>query len=472
MALGGAAALIVPVLGRGMPRDLVDRLRHYCAKLAASGDLSGAIILAKDGRPLLRAAFGHRNRDLKLPNLVDTKFNIASIGKLFASLAIMRFAEAGRIALDSKLSACWPDYPNKAVANSITIAQLLTHTAGLGNRTNISPDRTLPPTATQTDVLKTFVNEPPDAPQGGAMSYSNDGYVVLGALIEHLSGKPYAEHCRETIFAPLGLKGTDLIPPGRLPPDAAHAYVRDLEHQGVWRDATETDGVPAGAAGGALSTVDDLVRFGEAMRQSQLLSPAFTRAWLQGRVDFRGGRYGYGTMEEVIGGHRIVGHSGGHYGIAGELMIFEDLGLTCAALTNGEVDAFWDLSNWIKSEIAGKNDRIRDYDFTRAIIDTFARSPAEGRALYAARGDRKARESVIDVFGLKFIHQGLSEQGLALLRFNVETFPDSSSALWSMAEALRIIGRRAEAVAAYRAYLAKEPGDADAERRIAELSGH
>jgi hypothetical protein len=260
-----------------------------------------------------------------------------------------------------------------------------------------------------------------------------------------------------------------VTPPGRAR-EFARAYARDLERPGVIRDATDT-GVPPCAAGGGYSTVDDLRAFADAIEHNRLLGKDLTRAWLQGRVAFRNGRYGYGTMEETVGRYRILGHTGGHYGLAAELMMIEGRGLTFVVLANCEVDAYYDVSNWVKREAAGEHDGIRDYDFTRALIDVIARDPAEGRAFYARRDPaRRAREFFIDTYGSKFVHQGRTDAGLALLRFNVEIFPGSSDALWSLAEALRIAGRRSEALTAYRAYLAKVPGDADAERRIAELT--
>lgn len=466
-AFAGAACLAIARPSMAIDNRTIERIHARCESLARASDLSGAVLIVKDGRPVFRAAYGLRDREKRLPNELATRFNIASIGKLFTSLAIMRFVEAGRISLDQKLVEVWPDYPNRVVAQAVTIAQLLNHTAGLGNRSHLSRANTRP-SATQNELLATFVNDPPDAAPG-AIAYSNDGYVVLGALIERLSSRPYVGHIRETIFSPLGMTQTDFTPLNAENTGDARAYTRDIEHAGVWRDATITDGVEPTAAGGARSTVENLTRFGEAMRTNRLLSAALMREWTTGRIDFNVGRYGYGMSEEVIDGHRIIGHSGGHIGIAGELMVFADQGITCALLTNGDVDGYWDAANAIKRDLAGTSDRLRNYDFTRTLIDTLARDPRAGRALYAARGYRKPRESVIDVYGFKFIHQGRAEQGMTLLRFNVETF-DTSTSLWSLAEGLRITGHRTEALAAYRAYLAREPGDADTEKRIAELS--
>ncbi|GAM98599.1 beta-lactamase [alpha proteobacterium U9-1i] len=466
---GGAALLAAPSMAQAeSDRALARRLRAHCEAMARAGDLSGAVLLAKEGRPLYRAAFGQRNRGDALPNRPDTKFNIASIGKMFTSLAIARFVQHGQLRFEDSLLAVWPDYANRAIAERVTIAQLLTHTAGLGNHAQALPLTEANARRTQTETLAEFVNQPAAAPPG-SFSYSNDGYFVLGALIEKLSGESYFEHCHRTIFAPLGMTTTGAIAPSDIVGNVARAYVRDLERPGAWQDATIAHGLAGSAAGGAYSTVDDLLIFANALSANHLLNAELTAAWTQGRFDYPRGRYGYGTSEEIINGHCIIGHSGGHYGVAGELMLF-DSGYTFIVLMNGEVDPFWDINNWIKRELVGENDTVRNYNFTRALIDELARDPAAGRAFYAARDPAlRARQSVIDVYGFKLIHQGRTDAGFALLRFNVETFGDSS-ALWSMAEALFFANRRSEAMDAYRAYLAAEPGDADAQRRLAQLA--
>ncbi len=315
------------------------------------------------------------------------------------------------------------------------------------------------------------MNDPLEGPPG-VFAYSNDGYVVLGALVEKLTGRDYYDHVRETIFRPLGMKDTDFYRVDEVVPNLAIGYTRDLERPGAWRNNLLVTGVRGGPAGGGYSTVDDLLAFADALRANRLMSAAMTREWTRGRFDYAHGRYGYGCSEEVVGGHRIVGHSGGHFGIACELMIFQDLGWTMIVLTNGEVDGFWDVSAYGKQLLAGENDRIADYLFTRGLAETVARAGVgAGQAAYAARpAGRRARESVIDTLGLKALHKGRPDAALALLRFNLLTFPDSSGAVWSYAEANRVAGRPDAALAAYRDYLKREPGDADAARRIAALT--
>jgi len=462
-------ASAAPALAQGTT-DVAKTLAEHCARLAREEDFSGTVLLARGGRPILRAAYGLANRGDGVRNRPDTKFNIASMSKMFTALAILRFVEAGRLRLGDRLIDHVPDYPNRVVAERVTIEQLLTHTSGLGNywaALGARPDGSVDSVA---DLVALFAADPFEGPPG-VFAYSNCGYVLLGLVIERLAGRDYFDHVRETIFRPLGMSATgnwrlDEVIPGR-----AEGYTRDLERPGVWRSNIFADIARGSPAGGAYATADDLLVFANALQAGRLLGPEMTRAWTQGRFPYAHGRYGYGMSEAVVAGHRIVGHSGGHIGIAGELMIFEDLGYTLVILTNGEVDGFWDVSNFAKRLLAGENEAVADYAFTRGLVDTIFRDgAAAGDAAYRARpAGRVAKEGVIDVLAMKALHRGRPDAAMALLRFNVRTFPESADALWQLGEGARIAGRRDEALQAYRAYLARNPGDADATKRIADL---
>ena len=439
--------------------------------MARSGDLSGSVLLAKRGVPVLRAAYGLRNRADRLPNLPDTKFNIASIGKLFTSLAVLRLVASGRLGLQDKLVAHWPDYPNHGIAEQVTIHQLLTHTSGIGNYWEALARTRANTVSTLADTLALFVNAPLESPPGQGFSYSNGGYVVLGMLVEKLTGQTFFDHCETTIFGPLGMRNTGFEPSDEPVENLALGYTRNLERPGHWRSNLFENVYRGGPAGGGYSTVDDLLRFANAMSRDQLLSPEMTALWTQGRFDYAMGRYGYGCSEVTINGHRIIGHSGGHAGIAGEVMSFEGLDYAAVILTNGEVEAVWELGREIKRLLAGDDDASRSYWFTRELIERTSKGGTDsGRAFYAARqSPLQARESIIDIYAFKALHSGDDRAAMALLRFNAETFSDSPSALWSLAEGARLTGDVSNAVRAYRAFLAASPGDADAIRMIEQL---
>lgn len=472
--LATGAALAVsgdPAEAASSERRLVGMLGQRCRMLAQTSGFSGAVVLIHDQRELYAESFGHRNRSEGLANRIDTRFNIASIGKLFTSLSIMRLVEAGRLRLDAPLIEAWPSYLDKVVAQRITVGQILTHTAGLGNAVMFKSRGYALSAQSQSDLVRLFAKDGL-ASEPGAVAYSNDGYVLLGALIERLSGKNFKVQCRETIFAPLGMDDTGFGGPDDIVPNFALPYVRDLARPGVWRSAIASDGLASGAFGGGYATVRDLAAFGSAMRDGRLLSSDLHRSWVAERVPLRSGRYGYGVQVETINGKRFFGHTGGHSGVAGELLISESTGHVFAVLSNGEVEPYWDLAAFIRTALAGESDSSRNHAFTTRLCEVIARDGVEaGIAMADANPDRKPREGLIETFGFRAWHAGDPGAAERLLLFNRTRFTESLSALWGLAELYRYAGRNDEAVAVYKAFLERQPGDEETIAYIAQLSG-
>jgi hypothetical protein len=113
--------------------EIAKETESYLAQAFGEDAFSGAVLIARDGKPIFEKAYGLANQSANLPNKVDTKFNLGSINKSFTSVAIAQLAEQGRLSFNDPISKYLPDYPNKAVAAKVTIHQLLTHTSGMGN---------------------------------------------------------------------------------------------------------------------------------------------------------------------------------------------------------------------------------------------------------------------------------------------------------------------------------------------------
>src|SRR3954469_5851713 len=198
--------------------------------MSRSGDFSGVVVLAKSGKPVFQRAYGMADRETSRPNDLETAFNLGSINKVFTQTAIMQLVAAGKLSLDSTLAKCWPDYPNREVAGKVSIRQLLRHTSGIGG--NIFG---IPATGKRNDVrrlrdyLPLFVNEPLKFEPGTSNAYSNAGYVVLGLLVERLSGQNYYDYVREHIFVPAGMTRTGSFAVDSLPPNTAIGYTRGRE---------------------------------------------------------------------------------------------------------------------------------------------------------------------------------------------------------------------------------------------------
>jgi D-alanyl-D-alanine carboxypeptidase len=241
---------------------------------------SGVVLIAKDGKPFFHKAYGKANRDFGAPNRPDTKFNLGSINKVFTQVAIAQLAEQDKLSLSDTIRKRLPDYPSP-VADKITIQQLVTMTSGLGDffgeRFDATPKSRFRSLA---DFLPMFVNEPLLFEPGTSRSYSNAGYIVLGLIIEKVSGQSYYDYVRQHIFLPAGMKDTDAYMQDAIVPNRAVGYTRESEdgkpQAGPRRINLYTLPARSSSAGGGYSTAPDLLAFDAAMRADKLLSPAWT----------------------------------------------------------------------------------------------------------------------------------------------------------------------------------------------------
>ena len=254
--------------------ELVRRLSFSLDSLSRAGRFSGVAVLAKADRPVFQHAYGIADRATKRPNNLETAFNLGSINKVFTQIAIMQLAAAAKINLDSTLGKYWPDYPNQEVARKVSIRQLLRHTSGIGG--NIFD----PPASGKRndirslkDYLPLFVNAPLQFEPGTRNAYSNAGYVVLGLLVERLSGEDYYSYVRKHIFEPAGMTRTGSFAVDSLPPNTAIGYTKGDQDAPV--DAPVHPNVSelpgrGSSAGGGYSTAQDLMKFLKALRERRI----------------------------------------------------------------------------------------------------------------------------------------------------------------------------------------------------------
>jgi CubicO group peptidase (beta-lactamase class C family) len=256
--------------------DLPTRLTKTLDSLAAAGEFSGVFLLAKDGAPLFERAYGFADREARTPNTVETAFNLGSINKLFTQIAIRQLADAGKLDVDSTLARAWPDYPNHEVARRVTIRQLLQHRSGVGgNIFAAPPGKTRGDIRQLTDYLPLFVREPLQFEPGTNQRYSNAGYIVLGLLIERLSGENYYDYVQRYIFEPAGMTRTASWTVDSLPVNAAIGYTRGAQDAPPATPLGRNSGLLPGrgsSAGGGYSTAHDLLRLLNALRAGKIPS--------------------------------------------------------------------------------------------------------------------------------------------------------------------------------------------------------
>lgn len=180
--------------------QLAHWLDGYLSRLAAADVFSGSILVAKNGRPFFQKAYGLASQSFKVSNRVDTKFNLGSMNKMFTAVAIAQLVEQGKLSFDDTIGKVLPDYPNREVAEKVKIHHLLTHTSGLDDYfTPTFFDSSRERFRAVKDYLPLFVNQPLKFQPGEKWSYSNAGFMLLGAVIEKLSGQDYFTYIREHV---------------------------------------------------------------------------------------------------------------------------------------------------------------------------------------------------------------------------------------------------------------------------------
>jgi CubicO group peptidase (beta-lactamase class C family) len=266
---------------------------------------------------------------------------------MFTAVAIAQLEQEGRLSFEDTLSKYLPDYPNKDAANKVKLHDLLTHTSGIGDYfTKEFMEASRERFRTVRDFFPLFADKPLIFEPGSRFRYSNAGYLLLGAVIEKVTGQSYFDYVREHIFRPTEMSNTGYFDMDRDTPNLAIGYTREVPESGklgsLWKNNLFMHVIRGGPAGGGFSTVEDLLRFVLALRSHKLLDQKRTEMVLSPKTNFGESttrKYGYGFILETVGGTRIAGHGGGFPGINGQLDMYLDKGYTVIALTNYDMAA-------------------------------------------------------------------------------------------------------------------------------------
>ena len=340
--------------------SLAKELAAFLEQSAARDAFSGSILVARNGKPIFTKAYGLANKNANTPNRVDTKFDIGSMNKMFTAVAVAQLVERGKLSFTDTVGKVLPDYPNKEIAEKVTIHQLLTHTSGMGNYFNEKFQANLKSLKTVPDYLPLFAGDPLAFEPGSKWQYSNSGFTVLGLIIEKVSGQSYYGYVKQHIFKPAGMTNTDSYERDTAVPDLAIGYMR-MNDQGrpdpsvPLRENTSIRPAKGSPAGGGYSTVEDMLRFSFALYSHKLLSPKYTEILTAGKVEASGPirKYAYGFGDNLIDGMRIVGHNGGGPGIGANFDIFPEHGYTAVILSNYSAPTVMPVVNKVRELIKG-----------------------------------------------------------------------------------------------------------------------
>ncbi|MGH9604132.1 MAG: serine hydrolase domain-containing protein [Terracidiphilus sp.] len=316
---------IVPVYPRpaGFPlphlsdAQLIARLRTRLSNAVAAGRFSGAVLVAKDGKPIFARAYGLADRERHTPNTLETQFSIGSMNKMFTAVAILQLVQAGKMKLDDPLAKFLPTYPNHKLAATVTIRELLTNSGGTGDIWGPEYDQHRLQLRTLADYVRLYGDRPLRFPPGSRWEYSNYGFILLGRVIEVVSGESYYAYVREHVYAPAGMRATASPPEDE--PDALSSVGYTRQGTGQWHSTAGMGSYRGTSAGGGLSTVGDLLRFANALEQHTLLNAQLTRMATTGQEKNPFGYDGFGFGVQSFNGTPCFGHNGAGAGANGDL---------------------------------------------------------------------------------------------------------------------------------------------------------
>jgi CubicO group peptidase (beta-lactamase class C family) len=315
--------------------DVSARMDEIVQKHAAADQFTGAVLVAKRGATVFDRAYGLANVEWDIPNSPTTHFRIGSITKQFTAVTLLLLEERGKLKLSDPVSAHLPDAP--AAWSKITLHHLLTHTSGIPNVTN-DPEFILwklqPTTVLQ--MVGRFRDLPLDFPTGDRHVYSNSNYIVLGLIVETITGQKFGEFLIENILNPLGLNNTGFDSNLRLLPRRASGYIRRGDQL---LNAPYSDMSVPHAAGAMYSTTHDLWHWAEAIFGDKLLTPASRAKLLSPARD----NYALGVRVTVFQGRKIIEHGGNISGFSSFLRHYPEQGVTVVALANQSTRIVEDL---------------------------------------------------------------------------------------------------------------------------------
>ena len=273
---------------------LIASIDSFARMLARADSFSGVVLLAHQDVPIYTYTAGLADRARGLPNRLDTQFNLASVDKFFTRIAIRQLQQAGKLSMTDRVGVHLPDYPNPRVRDEVTIQQLYEMRSGVGDYVGEAYDRKRATLRSLDDYLALFATDSLRFDPGTSQEYSNGGYIVLGKIIERVSGKSYYDYVDEHVFGPAGMERTGYFPPDDNAVNRAIPYTTSPKAAGDFstgatalperRAATALLPYRGSSTGGGYSSASDLLRLSQAIADHRLLSPAFTDSLIDLRV--------------------------------------------------------------------------------------------------------------------------------------------------------------------------------------------
>lgn len=466
--------LFIPTAGAATRQQELDRL---VTKYHQLRQFHGAVLVANEKGVILKKGYGFANREWQVPNTPDTKFRIASITKQFTSMVIMQLVAEGRLELDDALTKHLPDY-RKDTGDRVTIAHLLSHTSGIPSYTSLPGffEHESRNPSTVSDFVKKFASGDLQFEPGTKYAYNNSGYFLLGAIIEKVTGKTYAQALQERIFGPLGMKSSGYDVSATVLSKRASGY--DFKPDG-YANAAYLDMTVPYAAGALYSTVEDLYLWDRALYLDTLLPAPLKQRMFTPVLN----NYAYGWAVRPLTLHDgktelfNLSHSGGIHGFSSLIVRVPERKELVVLLDNASSGGkHLELAAGLLGILRGITPRQPLPPVGEVVWSTLAKSSvAEAIARYRALKATKPNaydfsEEQLGGVGYRLLEARRVAEAVEIFKLNVELFPDAANAHAALGEAHLAHGDKAQALVSYRKVLELVPNNGHATEMLKQLA--
>ncbi|MCF6360638.1 MAG: beta-lactamase family protein [Cyclobacteriaceae bacterium] len=436
-----------------------DKIEELISNYTSYGKFNGSILVAEEGKIIFKKGFGMADMEWKIPNQTDTKFRIASITKQFTSLLIMQLVAENKLDLQEPISAYLPDYPKKN-ADRITIHHLLTHTSGTPGFHDFMDYRDMDPYKhSPEDLVKIFAEGDLRFTPGEDYSYTNTGYVLLGVIIEKITGKPYKQMLQDNIFTPLGMLNSGFDDNRVVLENRAKGYTNGYLRNEFY-NANYIDMSTPYAAGSIYSTVEDMFLWDQALYTEKLLPQKYIDLLYGKYVSaFNGRHYGYGW---IIGGMRVgtteervetYSHGGGMPGVRTLFNRIPSTKSSIIMLGNTEKSARFEITNSIIGILENKPYNINK-SVAYSLVDVVKKDGIGAGLEYYTEikgsSDYYMDVDEMNIAGYELLQSDKTEEALFIFKLNVGAFPDSFIPYDSYGEQLLVLGDTTNAIINYK----------------------
>ncbi len=440
------------------------------------GQFDGAWLVADSGGVVAKGGLGKANREWSVPNTADTKFNLGSITKQFTAALVLSLVDDGLVHVDSSISAYLPEY-RADVGLTVTIHHLLTHSGGffLPRMSRDEYDSFFQKKHSSDEIVAALTGGDPVFEPGSQFSYSSSGYIVLGAIIERVTGMKYGEALRARILDPLGMGATGVDDNEVVLPRRAAGYQTNYG----WGNAHYKYYPNSFSSGSLYSTVEDLYTWDQALRHGRILSAESRRLLFERHIESHRGYYGYGWFlaDQPIGDTAlsIAFHAGDNSGFSAIIVRSLESDQFIALLTNSEGTHYYDIAFNLLGVLNGADvaepqeyvaDILRKSLYTEGLSKALARYE---KIVAAGIESYNTDQSELIELGYDLIYTDRSDDAVGVLRITADIHPDSYDAHFSLAEAYEASGRTSDAIESYERALELSSGDPAAVAAINRL---